>query len=87
MLEPLRNTVNRKLPQGPVLVLILWAAASVLLGHHFSIVGGPPPFASEIFRALFCLSRLRIRSQQRLAQSSRTPDAPAVTREAEEDWR
>ena len=45
-----------QLPQGRVLVLILWAAASaVLCIIYFFILGGRSPAPANIFRALILL--------------------------------
>ena len=57
MLEPLRNPVNwDNFRKVAVLVLILWAAASVLFGIiYFFILGGRSPAPANIFRALILL--------------------------------
>ena len=75
-----------QLPQGrAVLVLIIWAAASVLFGIiYFFILGGRSPAPANIFRALILLVPF-------IAQASpdwlkfKNAEAPAVKREAEED--
>ena len=57
MLEPLGNPVNwDNFRKVAVLVLILWAAASVLFGIiYFFILGGRSPAPANIFRALILL--------------------------------
>jgi hypothetical protein len=54
MLEPLRNPANwDNFRKAAVLVLIIWAAASVLFGIiYFFILGGRSPAPADIFRAL-----------------------------------
>ena len=48
MLEPLRNPANwDNFRKVAVLVLILWAAASVLFGIIYLHLGGPQPCAGE----------------------------------------
>ena len=70
MLEPLRNPANRdNFRKAAVLVLIIWAAASVLFGIiYFFILGGRSPAPANIFGRLFCLSPLSLRAFTRLAQ-------------------
>ena len=57
MLEPLRNPANwDNFRKVAVLVLILWAAASVLFGIiYFFVLGGRSPAPANIFRALILL--------------------------------
>ena len=57
MLEPLRNPANwDNFRKAAVLVLIIWAAASVLFGIiYFFILGGRSPAPANIFRALILL--------------------------------
>ena len=57
MLEPLRNPANwDNFRKVAVLVLILWAAASAVLGIiYFFILGGRSPAPANIFRALILL--------------------------------
>ena len=57
MLEPLRNPANwDNFRKAAVLVLIIWAAASVLFGIiYFFILGGRSPAPVNIFRALILL--------------------------------
>ena len=54
MLEPLRNPANwDNFRKTVVLVLIIWAAASLLFGIiYFFILGGRSPAPADIFRAL-----------------------------------
>ena len=54
MLEPLRNPASwDNFRKAAVLVLIIWAAASVLFGIiYFFILGGRSPAPANIFRAL-----------------------------------
>ena len=87
MLEPLRNPANwDNFRKGAVLVLILWAAVSaVLCIIYFFILGGRSPAPANIFRALILLVPFTDPVAQRLAQVQ-DPEAPAVRREAEEDW-
>ena len=72
MLELLRNPANwDNFRKAAVLVLIIWAAASVLFGIiYFFIFGGPQSCAGRKVHPgrLFCLSPLSLRSHQRLAQ-------------------
>ena len=57
MLEPLRNPVNwDNFRKAAVLVLIIWAAASVLFGIiYFFILGGRSPAPADIFRGIILL--------------------------------
>ena len=57
MLAPLRNPANwDNFRKTVVLVLIIWAAASVLFGIiYFFILGGRSPAPANIFRALILL--------------------------------
>ena len=57
MLEPLRNPASwDNFRKAAVLVLILWAAASVLFGIiYFFVLGGRSPAPVNIFRALILL--------------------------------
>ena len=57
MLEPLRNPASwDNFRKAAVLVLIIWAAASVLFGIiYFFILGGRTPAPANIFRALILL--------------------------------
>ena len=57
MLEPRRNPANwDNFRKAAVLVLIIWAAASVLFGIiYFFILGGRSPAPANIFRALILL--------------------------------
>ena len=87
MLEPLRNPASwDNFRKVVVLVLILWAAVSAALCIiYFFILGGRSPAPANIFRALILLVPF-------IAQASpdwlkfKNPNAPAVQREAEEDW-
>ena len=88
MLEPLRNSVNwDNFRKVAVLVLILWAAASVLFGIiYFFILGGSSPEPANIFRALILLVPLIAQADLPDRLKFKNPEAPAVKREAEEDW-
>jgi hypothetical protein len=87
MLEPLRNPASwDNFRKVVVLVLILWAAVSaVLCILYFFVLGGRSPAPANIFRALILLVPF-------IAQASpdwlklKNPEAPAVKREAEEEW-
>ena len=74
MLEPLRNPANwDNFRKAAVLVLILWAAASVLFGIiYFFILGGRSPAPADIFRALILLVPFIARADHRTGSSSRT---------------
>ena len=70
-----------------VLVLIIWAAASaVLCIIYFFILGGRSPAPANIFRALILLVPFYHSGRSPDWLKFKNPDAPAVKREAEEDW-
>ena len=70
MLKPLRNPVNwDNLRKVAVLVLIIWAAASVLFGIiYFFILGGRSPAPANIFRALILLVPFIAQADRRLVE-------------------
>ena len=67
MLEPLRNPANwDNFRKAAVLVLIIWAAASVLFGIiYFFIFGGRSPAPANIFRAVILLVPFITRANHR----------------------
>ena len=85
MLEPLRNPANwDNFRKAAVLVLIIWAAASVLFGIiYFFIFGGRSPAPANIFRAVILLVPFITRANHRHWVKMKNPEAPAVKREAE----
>ena len=86
MLEPLRNPASwDNFRKVVVLVLILWTAVSaVLCIIYFFILGGRSPAPADIFRALILAVPFHsVRSPDWLKFKS--PEAPAVKREAEEE--
>ena len=88
MLEPLRNPASwDNFRKVVVLVLILWAAVSaVLCIIYFFILGGRSPAPANIFRALILLVPLYRSGRSPDWLKMKNPEAPAVRREAEEDW-
>jgi hypothetical protein len=88
MLEPPKNPKNwDNFRKGAVLVLILWAAASaVLCIIYFFILGGRSPAPANIFRALILLVPFIAQAESPDWLKFKNPAAPAVRREAEEDW-
>ena len=71
-----------------MLVLIIWAAASVLFGIiYFLVSGGRGGSQANIFRAFLACPLYRYRSGRTPDWLKlKNPEAPAVRREAEEDW-
>jgi hypothetical protein len=87
MLEPLRNPVNwDNFRKVAVLVLILWATASVLFGIiYFFILGGRSPAPANIFRALILHVPFIAQADSPDWLKFKNPNAPSVKREAEEE--
>jgi hypothetical protein len=87
MLEPLRNPASwDNFRKVVVLVLILWTAVSgVLCIIYFFIFGGPQPCAGGHIQGAYfgCPFYHSVRSPDWLKFKS--PEAPAVKREAEEE--
>ena len=82
MLEPLRNPANwDNFRKAAVLVLIIWAAASVLFG----IIYLPQPCAGEHIQGAYFACPLYRFGLSPDWLKFKNPEAPAVKREAEEE--
>ena len=88
MLEPLRNPANwDNFRRAAVLVLIIWAAASaVLCIIYFFILGGRSPAPGGHIQGAYFACPLYRSGRTSDWLKFKNPEAPAVKREAEEDW-
>jgi hypothetical protein len=88
MLEPLKNPANwDNFRKAAVLVLIIWATATaVLCIIYFFVWGGPQPCAGGHIQGAYFACPLYRSGHTSDWLKFKNTEAPAVTREAEEEW-